>query len=104
VAELRARRRLARRRQRVARIDLGLGVLGAIVLLLATPGLAITALIALLVLALCALSVIVERRRRRRAGLARHPARAARPDGLRPPDAPPGSRREGARDGRRPPR
>jgi hypothetical protein len=48
-------------------VDLGLGVLGALVLLIATPGLAIAALIALLVLAGCLLSVVVERRRRTRA-------------------------------------
>jgi hypothetical protein len=65
-SELRARRRLARRRRRVARLDLGLGVLGAIVLLAVTPGLAISGLIALLVLAACGLSFILERRRRRR--------------------------------------
>jgi hypothetical protein len=48
-------------------LDLGLGVLGAIVLIVATPGLAISGLIALLVLAACALSFILERRRRLRA-------------------------------------
>src|SRR6202035_1282330 len=56
-AELRERRRSARRRQRLARIDLGLGGAGALVLLLATSGLAIAAVIALVVLVLCALSV-----------------------------------------------
>jgi uncharacterized protein (DUF58 family) len=48
-------------------MDLGLGLLGAIALLLATPGLAVAALIALLVLVLCALSFLLERRRRVRA-------------------------------------
>ena len=67
IGELRARRRQARRRRRLARLDLGLGVLGAIVLWILTPGLAIAALVALLVLALCLLSVVVERRRRTRA-------------------------------------
>jgi hypothetical protein len=66
MTQLHARRRQARRRRRLARLDLGLGVLGALVLLIATPGLAITALVALLVLALCLLSVAVERRRRAR--------------------------------------
>lgn len=65
VAELRARRRQARRRRRAARVDLGLGLLGALVLWIMTAGLAIAGLIALLVLALCALSVVLERRRRR---------------------------------------
>jgi hypothetical protein len=66
VARLRARRREARRRQRTARIDLGLGMCAALVLLLATPGLAITGLITLLILALCGASIVRERRRRAR--------------------------------------
>jgi hypothetical protein len=56
------RRRDARRRRHVARVDLGLGVAGAVVLLLATPGLAITALVALIVLVLCLLTLVLERR------------------------------------------
>jgi len=67
IAPPRARRRDARRRRRLARTDLGLGLVGAIVLVLATPGLAIAALIALLVLVLCGLSFLLERRRRVRA-------------------------------------
>jgi hydrogenase-4 membrane subunit HyfE len=39
-------------------------VLGAIVLLLATPGLAIAAVVAGVLLAVCVVSVLVERRRR----------------------------------------
>ena len=66
MAQLRSRRREARRRRRLARVDLGLGLLGAIVLLLLTPGVAIAALLALVVLALCVLSLVVERRRARR--------------------------------------
>jgi|GEM_PF-4018992 len=68
--DLRARRRAARRR-RLARIDVTIGVVGAGVILLATPGLAIAALIALIVLLLCAASFVVERqlgRHRRRRG------------------------------------
>lgn len=65
ISRLRARRREARRRRRLARLDLGLGVIGAMVLLVATPGLAITAVIALAVLALCVLSAVLERRRGR---------------------------------------
>jgi hypothetical protein len=56
------RRRDARRRRHVARVDLGLGVAGAVVLLLATPGLAITALVALIVLMLCLLTLVLGRR------------------------------------------
>jgi hypothetical protein len=63
ISQVRARRRQARRRQRLARLDLGLGVLGAIILIVATPGLAVSALIALLVLAACALSFVLERRK-----------------------------------------
>jgi Flp pilus assembly protein TadB len=78
VSQLRARRRQARRRRRLARLDLGLGVLGAIVLIVATPGLAISGLIALIVLAACAVSFILERRRRVRADREREPVRASR--------------------------
>jgi hypothetical protein len=74
--ELRARRRLARRRQRLARIDLGLGVGAALILILITPGLAISGLVAALVLVACAASFVVERRRR-------DPARALKRRGRR---------------------
>jgi Flp pilus assembly protein TadB len=66
---LRARRRSARRR-RVARLDVAIGLVLALVLVLATPGLAIAAVIALLVLVICLVSVLLERvsaRRRRSA-------------------------------------
>ncbi len=66
ISELRARRRQAQRRRRLARIDLGLGVAGGLLLLLASPGLAITLLIAVLVLAVCGISILVQRRMRRR--------------------------------------
>jgi Flp pilus assembly protein TadB len=66
MSQLRSRRREARRRRRLVRVDLGLGLLGAIVLLLATPGLAIATLLALVLIALCVLSVVLERRRSRR--------------------------------------
>jgi hypothetical protein len=62
MSHLRARRLQARRRQRLLRVDLGLGVLGAIILLLATPGLAIAAIFALALLLLCVLSIVLERR------------------------------------------
>jgi Flp pilus assembly protein TadB len=73
ISRLRARRREALRRRKLARIDLGLGVLGALVLWIVTPGLAIAALVAGIVLVACAVSVLVQRRRRRRARL--EPAR-----------------------------
>ena len=73
ISKLRARRRQARRRRRLARLDLGVGLLAAIVLLLATPGLAIAAVVALLVLALCVLSVVLERRAARRSARAEDP-------------------------------
>ena len=77
VSQLRARRRQARRRRRLARLDLGLGVLAAIVLIVATPGFAISGLIALIVLAACAVSFIRERRRRVRAEREQESARAS---------------------------
>ena len=58
---LRARRRSDRRRRRVARLDVAVGLLLALVLVLATPGLAIAAVIALLVLGICLVSVLLER-------------------------------------------
>lgn len=64
IARLRARRREASRRRRLARVDLGLGVAFAFVLLIATPGVAIAALIAGIVLVVCLASFAVERRRR----------------------------------------
>ncbi len=70
ISALRMRRRQARRRRRLARVDVGLGVAGALVLLIASPGLAITGLIAALVLAACVVSFLVQRRRSRRAARA----------------------------------
>jgi Flp pilus assembly protein TadB len=66
MSQLRSRRRESRRRRRLARVDLGLGLLGAIVVLLATPGLAIATMVALVVLALVIASVVLERRRSRK--------------------------------------
>jgi len=65
LGELRSRRELTRRRTRVARIDLGLGVLAALLLLALSPGLAITALVAAILLVLVAGSALLERRRAR---------------------------------------
>jgi Flp pilus assembly protein TadB len=64
VSRLHARRREARRRRNLARVDVGFGLVGAAVLVIATPGLAITGLVALIVLALCGLTFAVDRRRR----------------------------------------
>lgn len=63
---LRARRREADRRRRLFRVDLGVGALIALVLLLATPGVAIAAILAGVILLACAVSIAVQRRRRRR--------------------------------------
>jgi hypothetical protein len=80
MTHLRARRRDARRRQRVARLDLALGVLVALVLFVVSPGLAVTAIVALLTLLVCGVSLLVGRRRRHR------PRRAVA--GRRRPQAP----------------
>lgn len=61
-AHLRARRLLQRRRRRLLRVDLVVGVLAAIAALIFTPGLAIAGLVALVLLALCAVSLALERR------------------------------------------
>lgn len=66
MSRLRERRRQARRRRRLARVDMGVGLVGALVLLLATPGLAIAGIVALGILALCALSFMRERMLARR--------------------------------------
>lgn len=66
IATLHARRREARRRRRLTRVDLGLGIAAALVLLIASPGLAVTGLISALVLAACAISVFAQRRMRGR--------------------------------------
>jgi len=92
---LRALRRQARRRQRLARLDLGLGVLAAIFLLLATPGLAVSALIAILVVLVCGLSLVLERRRRARGERSRRP-----PEGQRGAAAPRRARAGGTQDRR----
>ncbi len=63
LSQLRARRSDALRRRRLLRVDLALGLLGAGALLIATPGLAIVAVVALVLLALCGLSLLLERRR-----------------------------------------
>ncbi len=64
MAELRERRRRASNRTRLLRLDLGLGVLAAILLLVLSPGLAITGLAAVVLLAGVLASIAIERRRR----------------------------------------
>ena len=66
MSHLHARRRQARRRRYLIRVDMGLGLLVAMVALLVSPELAIVAIAALLVLAICIFSTLIERRRSRR--------------------------------------
>jgi len=63
---LHARRRQASRRRHLFRVDVGLGLLIAVVALLLAPGVAIVAVGALVVLAICGISILLERRRSRR--------------------------------------
>lgn len=63
---LHARRRQASRRRYLFRVDIGLGLLVAVVALLLAPGVAIVAVAALLVLAICGVSILLERWRSRR--------------------------------------
>ncbi len=85
MSHLRARRRAAERRRRLARLDVALGVAAAVFVFIVSPGLAITAIVALLTLLACGVSVLVQRRRRRGAGggslrrLPRTGARASTP-------------------------
>ena len=78
ISLLHARRREARRKRRLLRVDVGVGLVLAIVLLIATPGLAIAALLAGLMLALCVGSAVVQRRRRRGPARSRTDRRRAR--------------------------
>jgi hypothetical protein len=64
-AERRIRHREERRRRHLVRVDVGTGVLGGIVVLLATPGLAIAGLVAVALIVLCVASIVRERRSRR---------------------------------------
>jgi Flp pilus assembly protein TadB len=63
---LHSRRREANRRRRLLRVDVGLGVLAGIVLLLATPGLAIASIFAGILLGACLLTVVRQRGRERK--------------------------------------
>jgi hypothetical protein len=77
-AHLRRRRLAAQRRRHLARVDVGLGLAGALILVLATPGLAITGLIALIALIGCGIAYLLERRRH---------ARRDVPEAVAPPSA-----------------
>jgi hypothetical protein len=66
MSHLRARRRLARRRRHLFRLDIGIAVLVAVAAVLFGPGVAILAVAALLVVGVCAISILVERWRSRR--------------------------------------
>jgi uncharacterized iron-regulated membrane protein len=81
LSQLHARRRQARRRRNLARVDVGLGLVCAVVLILATPGLAITAVVALLVLVVCGLSFVFERSLTRRSAPDRSTSDDATQDG-----------------------
>jgi Flp pilus assembly protein TadB len=65
--------------------DLAIAVVAAILILVLTPGVAVAGLIALLVLAACGISLVIDSRRRRRASAAggRRPAASQT---RRPPD------------------
>jgi hypothetical protein len=65
--------------------DLVIAVIGAILILVLTPGVAVAGMIALLVLAACGVSLAIDSRRRRRAGASRRTRPAASPP-RRPPD------------------
>lgn len=65
-SQLQAGRRAAERRRQLFRLDVAVGVLLALFLLVATPGLAIAAVLGGLMLVGCVTSVVLERRRRRR--------------------------------------
>jgi NAD(P)-dependent dehydrogenase (short-subunit alcohol dehydrogenase family) len=61
VSKAGARRRQARRRRYVIRVDICLALMIAVTALLLAPGVAIVAVAALLVLAICTLSILLER-------------------------------------------
>jgi hypothetical protein len=65
-------------RRKVLLVDVGIAIVAAIIVLTITPGLAVASMIAIAVLATCAISFSRESRRRRRAEHARRIARVAR--------------------------
>jgi Flp pilus assembly protein TadB len=65
LTRLHARRRDARQRRTLARVDVAIGVAVALFVLLVSPGLAVTGIVALLALATVGISVVRTHRRRR---------------------------------------
>jgi hypothetical protein len=65
-------------RPNVLLVDVGIAIVAAIIVLTITPGLAVASMIAIAVLATCAISFRRDSRRRRRAAHARRIARPAR--------------------------
>ena len=66
MSHLHARRRQAHRRRYLIRVDIGLALMIAVTALLLAPGVAIVAVAALLVLAICGVSILLERWRSHR--------------------------------------
>ncbi len=84
-------------RNRTLVIDFVIALVAMIVLVIVSPGLAVVGLVAILVLIGCAVSFLVDRRRR---GRRTRPPTGAR----RPPSRPQPPRRPPSRTARRPPR
>lgn len=63
----RARRAQARHERQLLRADVAVGIVVAIVGLIIAPGLAVVAIVALAILAVCGVWLLLERRRGRRA-------------------------------------
>lgn len=61
MAHLRARRRQARRRRHLLRMDIALGLLIALLAVLLAPGMASAAIAALTVFAICVVSILLDR-------------------------------------------
>ncbi len=60
-------------------VDVGLAALVAVVVLIISPGLAVTGIVALLVLLICGVSLLVASRRARRSRVRRVPPARRRP-------------------------
>ncbi len=67
MTEIRARRERSRQRSRIARLDVMIGVAVAVILLIVSPGLAMSGIIALLALLAIGVSIAVPAYKRRRA-------------------------------------
>lgn len=71
--------------RQVLLIDVGIALLVALLVLIITPGIAVAGMLALLVLVICAISFVVDARRRRVRPAGPRPVRRRRP-----PPSPPG--------------